>query len=106
MTSSYQSLIREKGENATWLARLVTIVEVIYMVGVEVDRLFYQAHAEDACVEVDVLLRIAGEGCNVVDACDQLHDKNGYSLFGRKLAKNYIKILHYGYRRQVIQYEE
>jgi hypothetical protein len=37
----------------------------------------------------------------VVDAGDQLH-----ICFGRKLAENYIKNLHYGYSRQVIQYEE
>lgn len=73
MTSSCQSLIGEEGEDAAWLTRLVAIIEVIHVVGVEIDRLFYQAHAEDTCVEVDVLLRIAGEGCNVVYAGDQLH---------------------------------
>jgi len=73
MTSFCQSLIGEEGEDATGLARLVAVIEVIYMVGVEVDCLFYQPHAEDACVEVDVLLCIAGEGCDVVYAGDQFH---------------------------------
>jgi len=73
MTSSYQSLIGEKGEDAAGLPRPITIIEVIYMAGIEVACPFYQAHAQDTGVEVDVLLRIAGNGCNVVDAGDQLH---------------------------------
>ena len=74
MTSSYQALIGEEGEDAAGLACFITIIEMIYMAGVEVDGPFYQPHAENTCIKVDILLRIARESCNVVDAGDQLHD--------------------------------
>src|SRR4051812_34750685 len=59
---------RKEGEDATRRPFAITIVEVIGARVVEVDRLLHQPHPEGASVEVDVLLRISGDGRDVMDA--------------------------------------
>src|SRR6202035_3891210 len=78
----------EEGEEGPRAPRLVAVVEVVAAGVVEVDRLLDQAQPEDAGVEVDVLLRVASDGGDMVDAGD-LHggpNKAGCDLYSRQSA--------------------
>ena len=57
---------REKGENRAGITLAVAEVEVISAGVVEVDGLLHQPQPKNAGVEIDVLLRIGGDGGNVV----------------------------------------
>ena len=57
---------RKEGEQAGRGAPLVTVIEVIGLRGVEVHRLLDQPQTERAGVEVDVGLRVCGDGGHVV----------------------------------------
>src|SRR5712692_4720616 len=58
----------EKGHRAPRRAEIVAEIDVVGVGHVEVDCLLYEAEAEDADVEVDVLLDVAGDACDVVDS--------------------------------------
>ena len=64
----------EEGELGARRAGAVGVEQVIGVGRVLIHRLLDEAHAEDADVEVDVLLRIAGVDGDVVQACDGSHD--------------------------------
>src|SRR5260370_24677262 len=57
----------EEGHRASWRAEVVTEVQVVGVGNVEVDGLLYEPETEDADVEIDVLLDVAGDARDVVD---------------------------------------
>ena len=63
-------LPREEGEDGARVALLVSEIEVVSARVVEIHGLFHQAQAQYAGVEVEIALRIARDGCDVVDAVD------------------------------------
>ena len=62
---------REEGEVGAGRAHAVGVEEVIGAGVVLVDAALHQAQAEDAHVEVQILLRVTGDGGDVMDA---VHD--------------------------------
>ena len=60
----------EESDDASRRARLVPVVEMVGGWIVEIDRLFHQAQAQQSGIEIDVPLRIAGDGGDVVDTGD------------------------------------
>jgi hypothetical protein len=52
----------------------VSVEEVIGARGVLIDALLYEAHSQDTGIEVDVLLRVAGNARDVVKSFDVSHD--------------------------------
>src|SRR4028119_389780 len=63
--------VREEGEDGAGRARAVAVVEVVGAGVVEVDRALHQPQAERAGVEIQVALRVGGDGRDVVDAADR-----------------------------------
>src|SRR5262249_37494068 len=59
-----------EGQDGAGSANLIAKVEVVGLGVVEVDGAFDQAETEDAGVEVQVVLRVAGDGGDVVNAQD------------------------------------
>jgi flavin-binding protein dodecin len=60
----------EEGEDAAWAAGLVAVVEVIGARIVEVDGALDEAQAEHTRVEVEVALRLAGDGGDAMQPVD------------------------------------
>ena len=61
---------RKEGKDGAGGAVSIAVIEVVGAGIVEVDGLFDEAEAEYAAVEVDILLRIAGDGGDVVNSGD------------------------------------
>src|SRR5690242_720385 len=77
---------REERHDAPRRADLVTVVEVVRLRIVEVDRALHEPEAEDAGVEVDVTLRIAGDRGDVVDALDFAHGSTPNEVMTRSVS--------------------
>src|SRR5690554_5258370 len=56
----------KEGHERAGSARLVAVVQVVRARVVEVDGLLHESQAEAANIEVDVLLRVSGDGGDVV----------------------------------------
>lgn len=67
MTAADQAFVRKEGKDTTGAARFITIIEMVYLRRVKVNGLFNEVHSQDARVEIDVLLGVAGEGGDMVD---------------------------------------
>jgi hypothetical protein len=59
---------REERQNSAGPAMSIAIVEVIGFRIVEINRYLDQAQPQHAAIKIDVLLRIAGDRCDVVNA--------------------------------------
>ena len=66
-------LKREEGEIGARMSRRVGIKEVIRVRRILIHTLLHQAHAEHAGVEVEILLRVAGDRRDVMNAVDVGH---------------------------------
>ena len=81
-------LVWKRRPNGSWRAVFVTVIEVVDVVVVEVDRLLHQPHAEQVETKVQILLR-------VIDGCgDMMQTEN---------RMNHAAILHVAMRPPVLQ---
>ncbi len=67
------TFVREKRQQRSRSADLIAVVKVVSLWVVEIDGLLDGAHAEQSRPEVDVTLRIAGDGGDVMDSGGNWH---------------------------------
>lgn len=93
VSTADEALVGEEGEDTAGIAVLVAVVEVVYFGGVEIDSLFDETHAEDACIEIDIVLSVAADGGNVMDAGNELRHRAQISYFYKK--KTWVSLINY-----------